>query len=126
MRQVIQTEKAPAAIGSYSQAIKIGNTVYLAGQIPLDPNTMALVDGDIKIQVSRVFENLKAVAAAAGGTMDNIVKFTVYLIDLANITAVNDAIAHYCKKPYPARTSIQVSGLPKGAVVEIEAVMVVW
>lgn len=123
MRQVIETNKAPAAIGAYSQAVKVTNTVYLAGQIPLDPNTMALVEGDLKQQVSRVFENIKAITKAAGGGLENITKLTVYLTDLTGIAVVNEAITQYFKKPYPARTAIQVSGLPKGAAVEIEAVM---
>ncbi|MEO8963525.1 MAG: RidA family protein [Gammaproteobacteria bacterium] len=123
MRQNINTDKAPAAIGSYSQAIKVGNAVYLAGQIPLDPKTMALVEGDITQQVSRVFENMKAVVEAANGTLDDVVKLTVYLTDLADIVTVNEVIAHYFKQPYPARTSIQVSALPKGATVEIEGIM---
>lgn len=123
MRQVIETGKAPAAIGSYSQAVKVRNTVYLAGQIPLDPITMSLVEGDLKSQVSRVFENIKAIVKAAGGGMENIVKLTVYLTDLAGTNVVNEAITQHFKKPFPARTTIQVSALPKGASVEIEAVM---
>ena len=124
MRKAIQTEKAPAAIGSYSQAIQAGGVVYLAGQIPLDPKTMNLVAGDLRAQVVRVFENMKAVAEAAGGNLDRVVKLTVYLMDLSSITVVNEVIADYFKQPYPARTSIQVAGLPKNAVVEIEAVMI--
>lgn len=123
MRQVIETEKAPASIGAYSQAVKVGNTVYLAGQIPLDPTTMSLVEGDLNQQVSRVFENIKAVAKAAGGGMEHVVRLTVYLTDLSGIGVINEATAQYFKKPYPARTAIQVSALPKGASVEIEAVM---
>lgn len=123
MRQNINTDKAPAAIGSYSQAIKVGNTVYLAGQIPLDPKTMALVPGDITQHVKQVFENMKAVVTDANGTLDDIVKLTVYLTDLSDIVAVNAVIAEYFNQPYPARTSIQVSALPKGATVEIEGIM---
>lgn len=124
MRQIIFTEKAPAAIGSYSQAVQAGNTVYLSGQIPLDPSTMQLVEGDIRKQVDQVFENIKQVVEAAQGSMDNVVKLTVYLTNLADVSAVNEAIAHYFKQPYPARTTIQVSALPKGSAVEIEALMV--
>lgn len=124
MRQVIQTEKAPAAIGSYSQAIKVGHTVYLSGQIPLDPSTMALEEGDARAQISRIFENIKAVAKAAGGGIEHVVKLTVYLTDLSVTPVLNDAIVQNFKKPYPARTTVQVSALPKGAKVEIEAVMV--
>lgn len=124
MRQVIETTKAPAAIGSYSQAIKAGNTIYLSGQIPLDPATMNLVEGDIHAQVERVFENLQAVAEAAGGNLDGVTKLTVYLIDLAHIAVVNEAIKKYFKLPYPARTSIQVSALPKASAVEVDAILV--
>jgi reactive intermediate/imine deaminase len=124
MRQVINTKNAPAAIGSYSQAVEAGNTVYLSGQIPLDPASMLLVEGDIRRQVDQVFENIKQVVEAAKGNMNNIVKLTVYLTDISNVTAVNEAIADYFEKPYPARTTIQVSALPKGAGVEIEALMV--
>ncbi len=124
MRQDINTKNAPAAIGSYSQAVVAGNTVYLSGQIPLDPVSMLLVEGDIRKQVDQVFENIKQVATAANGSMNDIVKLTVYLTDIANVTAVNESIAAYFAKPYPARTTIQVSALPKGAVVEIEALMV--
>ena len=124
MRDVIQTNKAPAAIGSYSTAVRAGNTVYLSGQIPLDPITMTLIEGDIQQQVNQVFENIKNVVEAAGGTLDEVVKLTVYLVDLSAVTTVNEAIAKYFKQPYPARTSIQVSALPKGAAVEIEAIFV--
>lgn len=124
MSQVVQTSKAPAAIGSYSQAMKVGQTVYLAGQIPLDANTMLLVEGGIENQVAKVFENISLVAEAAGGSVDDIVKLTVYLLDLSHITIVNQAIATRFKAPYPARTSIGVAALPKNAAVEIEAIMV--
>jgi reactive intermediate/imine deaminase len=124
MRQVINTEKAPSAIGSYSQAVKAGNTVYFSGQIPLDPITMTLVQGDIRQQINQVFDNIKSVVEAAQGSMDEVVKLTVYLTDLSAVVSVNEAIAEYFKQPYPARTTIQVSALPKGAAVEIEAIMV--
>lgn len=124
MRQAIQTPKAPAAIGSYSQAIKVEKTVYLSGQLPLDPETMVLVEGDIAVQVARVFENLKMVAVAAGGNLDAIVKLTVYLVDLSNLAMVNEVMAKYFTMPYPARTSIEVAALPKNAVVEVEAIIV--
>jgi reactive intermediate/imine deaminase len=124
MSQIIDTETAPAVIGSYSQAIKSGNTVYLSGQIPLDPESMTLVAGGIKAEVERVFENLKNVATAAGGNLNAITKLTVYLMDLSNITIVNEAIKKYFQTPYPARTSIQVAGLPKNSAVEIDAIMV--
>jgi reactive intermediate/imine deaminase len=124
MKQLIESKQAPAAIGSYSQAVKAGNTVYLSGQIPLDPVTMTIAHGDISLQVARIFENLKVVAEAAGGNLDAVVKLTVYLMDLANITVVNDMIKQYFTEPYPARTSIQVAGLPKAAAVEIDAILV--
>lgn len=124
MSQVITTETAPAAIGSYSQAIKAGNTIYLSGQIPLDPETMTIVEGGINAQVEQVFENLQNVVVAAGGNMNAIAKLTVYLMDLSHITVVNEAIKNYFQQPYPARTSIQVAGLPKNSAVEIDAIMV--
>ena len=124
MRQVIQTNKAPGAIGNYSQAIKFHQTLYVSGQIPLDPVTTSMVEGDIKAQVMRVLDNMKAILSAAGGAMNDVVKLTVYLTDLSAMPTVNDAIALYFKKPYPARTSIQVAALPKGALVEIDAIAV--
>jgi reactive intermediate/imine deaminase len=124
MKQLIESKNAPAAIGSYSPAVKVGNTVYLSGQIPLDPVTMNLVNGDMSLQVVRIFENLKDVAEAAGGNLDGVVKLTVYLLDLANISVVNDTIKKYFTEPFPARTSIQVAALPKNAQVEIDAVLV--
>jgi len=123
MRNAIETKNAPAAIGNYSQAIKAGNTVYLAAQIPLDPATMTLVEGDMFVQATRVFENIKAVAEASGGTMNHIVKLTVYLTDLTDMAAVNEVIAQYFQKPYPARTSTQVAALPKNAILCVEATM---
>ena len=121
---VISTSDAPQAIGTYSQAIKTGNTVYLSGQIPLDPVTGRLISGDIDEQINRVFENLAAVAEAAGGSLQDIVKLNVYLTDLVNFQNVNEAMASLLKQPYPARAAIGVASLPKGAEVEIDAVMV--
>ena len=122
-RQIIQTNRAPQAIGPYSQAVKAGNTVYLSGQIPLDPETMQLVTGDIELEIRRVFENLKAVAEAAGGSLANAVKVNVYLTDLSHFAKVNDIMATYCTEPFPARAAVGVSQLPRGARVEIECVL---
>jgi reactive intermediate/imine deaminase len=124
MHTVIDTSAAPAAIGSYSQAIKSGQTVYLSGQIGLDPQKMTLETGDIHAQVETVFKNLKTVAEAAGGNLNFVTKLSVYLIDLKNISLINEAIKKYFKAPFPARTSIQVVALPKDALVEVDAVMV--
>jgi reactive intermediate/imine deaminase len=123
MKQVISTPKAPAAIGTYSQAVKVGNTVWCSGQIPLDPATMQLVSGDIDAEIARVFDNLKAVAEAAGGTLDHAVKVNVYLTDLAHFTKVNEAMTRYFTQPYPARAAIQAAALPRGARVEVECVL---
>jgi reactive intermediate/imine deaminase len=123
-RSIIATELAPAAIGPYSQAVRAANTVYFSGQIPLDPATGALVDGDIAAQTRRVFDNLAAVAKAAGGSLTQIVRVGIYVTDLANFATVNTVMAEYFQTPYPARSTIEVSGLPKGAEVEIDAVMV--
>jgi reactive intermediate/imine deaminase len=122
-REIISTKDAPAAIGTYSQAVKVGRTVYMSGQIPLDPATMQMVEGGIEAQITRVFENLKAVAAAAGGTLDNAVKVTVFLTDLANFAKVNETMAKYFNQPYPARAAVGVASLPRGAQVEIEAIL---
>lgn len=119
----IHTDEAPAAIGSYSQAIKHGDLVFLSGQIPLDPATMEIVAGDFEARARRVFENLKAVAEAAGGSLDQIVKLTVYLTDLDNFAAVNSVMAEYFTEPYPARAALGVAALPKGADVEAEAIL---
>lgn len=121
-KQIISTTQAPAAIGTYSQAVKVGNTVYLSGQIGLDPASMALVDG-IEAQVRRVFDNLKAVTEAAGGSMADIVKLNVFLIDLANFALVNSIMAEYFTQPYPARAAVGVASLPRGALVEADGVM---
>lgn len=122
-RSTIQTDQAPAAIGTYSQAIKVGGTVYLSGQIPLDPNTMALVEGDIQVHIRRVLENLSAVCEAAGGSLQNIVKLNIYLTDLSHFATVNEVMAQYFEQPYPARAAVGVAALPKGAMVEMDGVM---
>lgn len=122
-KTAIHTDNAPAAIGSYSQAILNGNLVFLSGQIPLDPATMEIVDGDFEARARRVFDNLQAVAEAAGGNLDKIVKLTVYLTDLENFAAVNAIMAEYFEKPYPARAALGVAALPKGADVEAEAIL---
>jgi reactive intermediate/imine deaminase len=122
-RQRIQTAKAPKAIGSYSQAIRTGETVYLSGQIPLDPATMKVVDGPIEKQIERVFENLKAVAEAAGGSLAEIVKLNVYLEDLSHFPHVNEVMARYFSEPYPARAAVGVAALPLGVPVEMDAIL---
>ena len=122
-RQIIKTGNAPAAIGPYSQAVRHGDTVYLSGQIPLDPATMELVNGDIAAQIHRVFMNLRAVCEAAGGSLDGIVKLNVYLTDLGNFAAVNQIMAEYFSEPYPARAAVGVVALPMGVEVEMEAVL---
>jgi reactive intermediate/imine deaminase len=123
-RQTISTSDAPAAIGPYSQAVREGDTIYLSGQIGLDPKSMQLVDG-IDAQIQRVFDNLKAVAAAAGASLDDAVRVTVYLTDLANFAKVNEAMAKAFREPYPARAAIGVAALPRGALIEVDAVLVV-
>ena len=123
-RQIIQTDRAPKAIGPYSQAVRVGDTVYLSGQIPLDPATGELVGGDIAAQTRRVFANLAAVCEAAGGSLADLVRVGIYLVDLGDFAAVNAAMAESCAQPYPARSTIEVSALPRGARVEIDAVMV--
>ena len=122
-KQVIQTDLAPGAIGTYSQAIKVGSTVYLSGQIPLDPSTMALVDGGIDAQIRRVFDNLNAVCQAAGGSLNDLVKLNIFLTDLAHFPLVNEIMASYFHTPYPARAAIGVASLPRGAAVEMDGVM---
>jgi reactive intermediate/imine deaminase len=124
-KAVIQTEKAPAAIGTYSQAIKVNNTVYLSGQIPLDPHTMQLVEGDMRAQITRVFDNLSAVCEASGGSLKDIVKLNIFLTDLAHFALVNEVMATYFTQPYPARAAIGVASLPRGADVEMDGVMVI-
>jgi reactive intermediate/imine deaminase len=120
----VTSDRAPAAIGPYSQAIRAGNTVYLSGQIPLDPVSGELIGGDIEAQAVRVFENLKAVAEAAGGTLRQAVKITIYLTDLAHFATVNAVMARYFEPPYPARATLGVAALPRGAAVEADAVLV--
>ncbi|MBL4865996.1 MAG: RidA family protein [Pseudomonadales bacterium] len=122
-REIIHTDKAPQAIGTYSQAVKVDNTVYMSGQIPLDPQSMEMVTGDMEAQISRVLENLKAVAEAAGGTLNNIAKLNIFLTDLSHFTLVNEIMARYFDKPYPARAAIGVATLPKNAAVEMDAVL---
>ena len=121
-KTIISTPLAPAAIGTYSQAVRVGDTVYLSGQIGLDPQSMQMVEG-IEAQVTRVFENLKAVAEAAGGSLADVVKVNIYLTDLANFAKVNEGMARYFSEPYPARAAVGVKELPRGALVEAEGVM---
>jgi reactive intermediate/imine deaminase len=122
-REIISTDKAPQAIGTYSQAVKVGKTVYLSGQIPLVPESMDMVEGDIGKQIHRVFDNLQAVAEAAGGSLADIAKLNVFLVDLANFPVVNEVMAEYFSEPYPARAAIGVASLPKAAAVEMDAIM---
>ena len=122
-KQAFETTKAPRAIGTYSQAVRAGNTVYLSGQIGLDPESMRMAEG-IEAQTRRVFDNLRAVAEAAGGSLDGMVKLTVYLTDLAHFPRINEIMAEYFSRPYPARAAVGVAGLPRNAMVEIEGVMV--
>ena len=121
----IHTDSAPAAIGTYSQAVRAGGAVYLSGQIPLDPATMELAEGDIGAQIRQVFDNLAAVAAAAGGGLGDVVKLTVYLTDLGHFPRVNEIMAQYFREPYPARAAVGVAALPKAAAVEMDAILVV-
>ncbi|OFE13241.1 reactive intermediate/imine deaminase [Pseudohongiella acticola] len=123
-KHVISTDRAPSAIGPYSQAIKSGNMVFLSGQIPLDPVSMDVVAGDVEAQARQVLENLSAVAAEAGGTLDDCVKLTIYMTDLNNFAIVNTTMQQYFQTPYPARATIEVSALPRGVQVEIDAIMI--
>lgn len=123
-KKIIQTDNAPQAIGTYSQAVKVDNTVYLSGQIPLDPASMEVVSGGIEAQITRVFDNLQAVAEASGGNLADIVKLNIFLTDLGNFPTVNEIMAKYFSEPYPARAAIGVSALPKGVGVEMDAVLV--
>ncbi|WP_243038937.1 RidA family protein [Dyella sedimenti] len=123
-RDIIATDKAPAAIGPYSQAVRTGNTVYFSGQIPLDPATGTMIEGDIAAQTRRVFDNLKAVAEAAGGSLEKIVRIGIYVTNLGHFATVNEIMEQYFKAPYPARSTIEVSALPKVADVEVDAIMV--
>ncbi len=122
-KQIIHSDDAPAAIGTYSQAIRSGDLVFLSGQIPLDPETMEIVDGDFEARARRVFDNLKAVAGAAGGNLNQIVKLTVFLTDLSNFATVNSVMEDYFDKPYPARAAVGVASLPKGVDVEADAIL---
>lgn len=123
-RSIIHTDHAPKAIGTYSQAVRAGNTVYVSGQIPLDPATGQLVSGDIELEIRRVFDNLAAIASAAGGSFANVVKLTVFLTDLAHFAKVNEIMATYFREPYPARAAVGVAALPRGARVEMECILV--
>ncbi|RDH85484.1 MAG: reactive intermediate/imine deaminase [endosymbiont of Escarpia spicata] len=122
-REIIRTDQASQAIGTYSQAVKCGTTVYLSGQIPLVPETMEMVGGDVEMQIRRVFDNLQAVARAAGGTLADVAKLNVFLTDLSHFPVVNQVMAEYFSEPYPARAAIGVAALPKDAAVEMDAVM---
>ncbi len=122
-REIIQTDKAPKAIGTYSQAVKIGTTVYMSGQIPLVPETMEMVKGEMEVQIRQVFDNLKAVAEAAGGSLQDVAKLNIFLTDLSHFVLVNLVMADYFEQPYPARAAIGVASLPKGAAVEMDAVL---
>jgi reactive intermediate/imine deaminase len=124
VRTIIQTDKAPQAIGTYSQAVKVDNTVYISGQIPLDPASMEVVAGGTEAQITRVFDNLSAVAEAAGGSLKDVVKLTIFLTDLGCFPTVNEIMARYFSEPYPARAAIEVSALPKAVEVEMDAVLV--
>ncbi|MGD8999788.1 MAG: RidA family protein [Granulosicoccaceae bacterium] len=123
-REIISTDRAPQAIGTYSQAVKVDNTVYLSGQIPLDPASMEMVAGDMEAQITRVFDNLQAVARAAGGDLKDIVKLNIFLTDLAHFPLVNEVMSRYFTQPYPARAAIGVAALPKDAGVEMDAVLI--
>lgn len=122
-KETIHTDQAPAAIGTYSQAVRHNGLVFLSGQIPLDPASMELVSGDISVQIRRVFENLAAVCTAAGGSLDGIVRLTVYLTDMADFPQVNEIMGQYFSQPYPARAAVGVAALPKGAAVEMDAIL---
>jgi reactive intermediate/imine deaminase len=122
-RSIIHTEHAPKAIGTYSQAVRVGNTVYVSGQIPLDPASGQLVSGDIEAEVRRVFDNLAAIATAAGGSLANVVKLSVFLTDLGHFAKVNEIMATYFREPYPARAAVGVAALPRGARVEMECIL---
>ena len=122
-KEIIQTNKAPKAIGTYSHAVKVGQTVYLSGQIPLVPETMIIVEGDITAQITQVFENLKAVAEAAGGDFSDFVKLNVFLTDLSHFPLVNEIMGHYFQEPYPARAAVGVAALPKNVAVEMDGIM---
>lgn len=122
-REIIATAGAPKAIGTYSQAVRVGDAVYVSGQVPLDPATGQLVSDDIELQVRRVFENLKAIAAAAGGSLNDAVRFTVYLTDLSSFPIVNQVMAEYLSEPYPTRSTVGIASLPRGARIEIDCIL---
>ena len=122
-KHIISTTNAPAAIGTYSQAVRVGNTIWVSGQIPLDPVTKELVKGDIEAQTRQVFENLKAIVTAAGASFDDVVKATIFLIDLSHFALVNKVMAEYFREPYPARAAVGVAALPRGAQVEVECIV---
>ncbi len=124
-KQTIHTDSAPAALGTYSQAIKVGQFVFLSGQVPLVPETMEIVEGDFAARARQVFDNLKAVAEEAGGSLNDAVKITIFLTDLGNFAAVNEVMAEYCDEPYPARAAVQVSALPKGVDIEADAILAI-
>jgi len=124
VRSIISTDQAPRAIGTYSQAVKIDNTVYLSGQIPLVPETMELVDGDMRVQITQVFNNLTAVAEASGGSLADVAKLNIYLTDLSHFTLVNEVMSEFFSEPYPARAAVGVAELPKASLVEMDAVLV--
>lgn len=121
--RIISTSSAPAAIGPYSQGVRVGDLVFLSGQIPLDPTTMSVVEGGIRQQAEQVMKNMAAVAAAAGGSLDDSVKLTIFLTDLSDFTVVNEVMAEYFQPPFPARSTVQVAGLPRGVAIEIEAIL---
>ena len=123
-REIIHTDNAPSAIGTYSQAVKTGDTVYLSGQIGLDPDTMEMMEGDISVRIHQVFKNLRAVCEAAGGSLDDMAKVTIFLTDLGHFATVNEIMAQYFNEPYPARAAVGVAQLPKGTDVEMDGVMV--
>ena len=122
-KQIISSAAAPAAIGTYSQAVRVGNTIWVSGQIPLDPRTKELIGGDIEAQTRQVFDNLKAIVIAAGATFDEVVKANVYLTDLSHFATVNKVMAEYFREPYPARAAVGVAALPRGAQVEVECIV---
>ncbi len=122
-KQIIRTPQAPAAIGTYSQAVRVGDTVWVSGQIPLDPATMEIVTGGIEPQIRRAFENLKAIVAASGASLDEVVKVTIFLIDLKDFALVNRVMAEYFREPYPARAAVGVASLPRGALIEVECMI---
>jgi reactive intermediate/imine deaminase len=122
-KQIISTDAAPAAIGTYSQAVRVGNTIWVSGQIPLDPQTKELVAGDFEAQTRQVFDNLKAIVVAAGASFDDVVKANIYLIDLAHFALVNKIMAEYFREPYPARAAVGVAALPRGAQIEVECIV---